>query len=207
MHDLVILIPTYNEVKNLAKILKCKYNYLIIDDGSNDGTVNLLNKNKINYIKNLTRIGYEKSLIKGLDYLKKKKFKYVLTVDGDGEHPINKIKKIYYLAKNEKADLIICNRKYRSRMLENLLSLFFQIRFGLKDPLSGMKMYYLPKIKNLINKIDKDSFLVDAIIMFIKKKYKILNYEIITKKKFGESKIGYNFTVQLKILKLFRYIF
>jgi glycosyltransferase involved in cell wall biosynthesis len=207
MHDLVILIPAYNEVKNLAKILKYKYNYLIIDDGSNDGTVNLLNKNKINYIKNLTNIGYEKSLIKGLGYLKKKKFKYLLTIDGDGEHPINKIKKIYFLAKNEKADLIICNRKYRSRMLENLLSLFFQIRFGLKDPLSGMKMYYLPKIKNLINKIDKDSFLVDAIIMFIKKKYKILNYEITTKKKFGESKIGYNFTVQLKILKLFRFIF
>ena len=72
MHDLVILIPAYNEVKNLAKILKYKYNYLVIDDGSNDGTVNLLNKNKINYIKNLTNIGYEKSLIKGLNYLKKK---------------------------------------------------------------------------------------------------------------------------------------
>ena len=73
MHDLVILIPAYNEVKNLAKILKYKYNYLVIDDGSNDGTVNLLKKNKINYIKNLTKIGYEKSLIKGLNYLKKKK--------------------------------------------------------------------------------------------------------------------------------------
>ena len=208
MHDLVILIPAYNEVRNLTKILEYKYNYLVIDDGSNDGTINLLKKNKINYIKNLTNIGYEKSLIKGLDYLKKKKkIKYVLTIDGDGEHPINKIKKIYFLAKNKKADLIICNRKYRSRILENLLSLFFQIRFGLKDPLSGMKIYYFPKIKNLINKIDKDSFLVDVIIMLIKKKYKILNYEITTKKKFGISKIGYNFTVQLKILRLFRYIF
>jgi len=207
MHDLVILIPAYNEVKNLTKILEYKYNYLVIDDGSNDGTINLLKKNKINYIKNLTNIGYEKSLIKGLNYLKKKKIKYVLTIDGDGEHPINKIKKIYFLAKNKKADLIICNRKYRSRILEKLLSLFFQIRFGLKDPLSGMKIYYFPKIKNLINKIDKDSFLVDVIIMLIKKKYKILNYEITTKKKFGVSKIGYNFTVQLKILRLFRYIF
>jgi len=74
MHDLVILIPAYNEVKNLSKILKYKYNYLIIDDGSNDGTANLIKKNKSNYIKNFTNIGYEKSLIKGLHYLKKKKF-------------------------------------------------------------------------------------------------------------------------------------
>jgi glycosyltransferase involved in cell wall biosynthesis len=207
MHDLVILIPAYNEVKNLVKILKYKYNYLIIDDCSNDGTEKLLKKKKINYIKNLTNIGYEKSLLKGLNYVKKKKFKYILTVDGDGEHPISKIKGIYSLAKNKKVDLVICNRKYKNRLLENLLSLFFYIRFGLKDPLSGMKLYYLPKIKNVINKIDKNSFLVDLIIMFIDKKYNILNYEIISKKKIGESKVGYNLKVQLKILKLFRFIF
>ena len=68
-------------------------------------------------------------------------------------------------------------------------------------------MYYYPKIKNLINKIDKNSFLVDVIIMFINKKHKILNYEIVTKKKIGVSKVGYNFNIQLKILKLFRFIF
>jgi glycosyltransferase involved in cell wall biosynthesis len=207
MHDLVILIPAYNEVKNLAKILKYKYNYLIIDDGSNDGTEKILKKKKINYIKNSTKIGYEKSLITGLNYLKKKKFKYVITLDGDGEHPISKVKKIYSLAKNKKIDLIICNRKHKNRFLEDLLSLFFQIRFGLKDPLSGMKIYYLPKIKSLVNKIDKNSFLVDVIIMFVNKKYKILNYKIFTKKKIGESKVGYNINVQLKILKLFRFIF
>jgi len=38
-----------------------------------------------------------------------------------------------------------------------------------------MKIYYLPKIKNLIKKIDKNSFLVNIIIMFINKKYNILN--------------------------------
>jgi hypothetical protein len=207
MHDLAVLIPSYNEFENLVKILKYKYNYLIIDDCSNDGTEKLLKKKKINYIKNLTNLGYEKSLIKGLNHLKKKKFKYVLTLDGDGEHPMNKIKKIYYLAKNKKADLIICNRKYKNRFLENLLSLFFQIRFGLKDPLSGMKMYYLPKIKNFISKIDNNSFLIDVIVMLFYKNYNILNYKIITKKKIGQSKIGYNFRVQLKILKLFRFIF
>lgn len=207
MHDLVVLIPSYNEFKNLVKILKYNYNYLIIDDCSEDETEKLLKKKKINYVRNLTNLGYEKSLIKGLNYLKKKKFKYVLTLDGDGEHPMNKIKKIYSLAKNKKADLIICNRKYKNRFLEDLLSLFFQIRFGLKDPLSGMKIYYLPKINNLISKIDNNSFLVDVIVMFINKKYNILNYKITTKKKIGESKVGYNLSVQLKILKLFRFIF
>ena len=69
-----------------------------------------------------------------------------------------------------------------------------------------MKIYYLPKIKPLITKIEENSFLVDIVKIFIDKKYKILNYEIIPKKKIGESKIGYNFYFQLKIMKLFKFI-
>jgi glycosyltransferase involved in cell wall biosynthesis len=206
MHDLIILIPTYNEINNLNKILKNNYNFLIVDDCSNDGTEKLLKKKKIKYIKNLKNIGYEKSLIKGLSYLKNKKIKYVCTLDGDGEHPINKIKQIYSLAKKKKIDLIICNRKSKNRLLENILSILFKIRFGLEDPLSGMKMYYMPKLKKIINKIDKNSFLVDVVKTFVDKKYKIFNYEISTKKKLGESKVGHNLYVQLKILKLLRYI-
>lgn len=206
MHDLIILIPTYNEIKNLNKIVKNNYNFLIIDDCSNDGTEKLLKKKKIKYIKNLKNIGYEKSLIKGLSYLKNKKIKYVCTIDGDGEHPINKIKQIYSLAKKKKIDLIICNRKSKNRLFENILSILFKIRFGLEDPLSGMKMYYMPKLKKIVNKIDKNSFLVDIVKTFIDKKYKIFNYEISTKKKLGESKVGHNLYVQLKMLKLLRYI-
>jgi glycosyltransferase involved in cell wall biosynthesis len=206
MHDLAVLVATYNESKNLSKILKYKYNYLIIDDCSNDDTEKLLKKKKIKYIKNFENIGYEKSLIKGFRYLKKKKIKYICTIDGDGEHPVNKIKKICSFAKKNKADLIICNRKFKNRLLENILSIFFHIRFGLKDPLSGMKIYYLPKIKQLVNKIENNSFLVDIIKLFIDKKYKILNYEIIPKKKIGGSKIGHNLHVQLKIMKLFKFL-
>lgn len=67
-------------------------------------------------------------------------------------------------------------------------------------------MYYMPKLKKIINKIDKNSFLVDIVKTFIHKKYKIFNYEISTKKKLGKSKVGQNLYVQLKILKLLRYI-
>jgi glycosyltransferase involved in cell wall biosynthesis len=51
MHDLIILIPTYNEINNLNKILKNNYNFLIVDDCSNDGTEKLLKKKKLNILK------------------------------------------------------------------------------------------------------------------------------------------------------------
>jgi len=206
MHELTVLIPTYNEINNLNKILKYNYNFLVIDDCSDDGTEQLLKKKKIKYIRNSKNIGYEKSLIKRLSYLKNKKIKYVCTLDGDGEHPINEVKKIYSLAKKNKIDLIICNRKSKNRLLENILSILFWIRFGVKDPLSGMKMYYMPKLKKSINKINKNSFLVDIVKIFIDRNYKILNYEITTKQKIGKSKVGHNLSVQLKMLKILHYV-
>jgi len=50
MAKLAVLIPSYNEIENLKKIIKKKYNFVIVDDCSSDGTNLLLKKkkNKIN---------------------------------------------------------------------------------------------------------------------------------------------------------------
>lgn len=209
MLDLAVLVPAYNEQKNLVSILKYKkkYNFFVIDDCSTDGTINLLIKKNIKFIRNSNQLGYEKSLIKGFKYLIKKKFKYICTIDGDGEHPLNSIKKAYIEIKKNKADLIICNRNYKNRISENIISFFFLLRFGLKDPLSGMKIYDTTKLKIIINKISYENFLVDIIYFFKQKKFKVKNFQIKIKKKIGISKVGNTFLIQLKILKLLKFIF
>ena len=66
-NSLAIVIPSFNEKKNFNNILKKinkKYNLLIIDDCSSDGTSSYLKKNKIFFIRNNKNLGYEKSLIK-----------------------------------------------------------------------------------------------------------------------------------------------
>lgn len=209
MRDLAVLVPAYNEVKNLKKIIKYKdkYNIFIIDDCSTDGTHSFLIINKLRFIRNKTNIGYERSLIKGFKYLIKKNYKYIFTIDGDGEHPINSIKRIYLKAKSANADLVICNRKTKNRYLEIILSFLFFIRYKIRDPLSGMKLYSSKKLKKVLKKIDYNDFLVDVIVLFKKRNFKILNYNIITQKKIGYSKIGSAFAIQIKILRLLKFIF
>lgn len=205
-NSLVILIPSYNEANNFEYLLnkiKNKYNILVVDDNSTDETKKILKKNKIPFIKNSKNIGYEKSILKGIKYLKNKKFKYILTMDADGQHRIKYIKKFFLKINNSKIDIIIGSRVKKNRLVENLISLISEKKYQLKDPLSGFKMYRTNLFRKInLNKI-KDYFLVDLLINFLSRNTKILNIDIQTNKRKDEPRIGNFFKSNLKMLKIF----
>jgi len=54
-HNIIILIPCYNEEKTIKKVFKKTSKFgkvLIIDDGSTDSTKKILLENKIKFIRN-----------------------------------------------------------------------------------------------------------------------------------------------------------
>ena len=63
---------------------------ILVDDCSNDSTAEILKYNA-KVIRNIKNIGYEKSLKKGLIYASRKRYKYIVTIDADGEHYISKM--------------------------------------------------------------------------------------------------------------------
>ena len=209
MASLVVLIPAYNELNNLKKILnKNKKKFFIVDDYSNDNTESFLKKNKINYIRNKKNLGYEKSLLVGFNYIIKNcKKKTICTLDGDNEHPINLVNKIHKLFLKKNYDILVCNRKIKNRFLEECLSRIFNVKYKIKDPMSGMKLYKIHALKKIINFTSNNFFLVDLLYLGIKNKFKIANYEIKTKRNLKNSKVGFGFKTQLKILKIFKFIF
>jgi len=210
MASLVVLIPAYNELNNLKKILKKnKKLFFIVDDYSNDNTEIFLKKNKINYIRNKKNLGYEKSLLIGINYIIKnyKEKKTICTLDGDNVHPINFVNKIYKLFLKKNYDILVCNRQIKNRFLEECLSRIFNVKYKIKDPMSGMKLYKICALKKIINFTSNNFFLVDLLYLGIKNKFKIANYEIKTKRNLKNSKVGFGFKTQLKILKIFKFIF
>lgn len=99
-----LIIPTFNEAKNISKIIRIvnkKYpgmSIIISDDGSNDGTQEIVkNFRKTNgRIRLLDRSnenvhGLTASVVHGM---KITKTKYVVVIDGDLQHPPEKIGKI-----------------------------------------------------------------------------------------------------------------
>ena len=207
MAKLAVLIPSYNELNNIKKIARYKYNFLVVDDYSSDQTDLFLKIKKINFIKNKKNLGYEKSLIKGMKFLISKNVKTICTIDADNEHPIKKIDALYKYFKKNNLDILVCNRKSQNRFLEKVLSFFFFKKHKIKDPISGMKFYKTSSLKKIINYCSDNYFLVELIYFGIKKNYKIKNFEIKTKKNLNDSKIGFGFKTQLKIINTLKFVF
>lgn len=207
---LVILIPSYNELVNLKRFIKSlskEYNVLIIDDHSNDNTFSWLKKNKINVKRNKKNFGYEKSIQIGLHHiLKDKKYRYVLTMDADGQHLKSDIKK--FLVKNiQNYDIVVGSRKTKNRYIEKIISYLFSNFYKIKDPLSGLKLYKLNFLKNINFNNVSELFLIDLLIESLLKGAKIKNIDIKINKRVDQPRVGGYITVTLKMIKILLYLF
>lgn len=118
MVDISIIIPVYNTEKFLNKCLEsvCKLNLknkeiILVNDGSRDNSINIINKYKELYPKNIILINQEN---KGLSFSRNKgiiksKGKYILFIDSDDF--IESIETEKFLIKGIKyeADILIGN--------------------------------------------------------------------------------------------------
>ncbi len=213
MFRLGIVIPSKNEYHSLKKIIKelKKKNiyFIIIDDCSNDQTFKYLKENNLNFLRNNKNIGYTKSIIRGLNYLKRKKFDYILTMDADGEHKTKDIEKfIKKIGEKKKFDILIANRSFKNRLSEKIISFLSLIFFNIKDPLSGFRLYKSKLLKDYLSNFDNNNYLVDFIFYLKKKDYKISNIEINNQKILNrKSRMGNDLLINLKIFFFLRFMF
>ncbi len=212
-----IIIPTLNEEKNMKNILSLlekQYvgiNIIIADDGSKDKTQEVvLNKNKKN--KNIVLLDRSKKKVKGLtasvvDAIQNTKTKYFVVMDGDLQHPPNKIKNIInelekgcmvVVGEREK---IIVNWQWYRKIISKTAIILGKIRlFGkslkINDLMSGFfgaNTDFVKKLlKNKRNKFEMRGYKVlFDILKVLPKNTKIgsVKFQFGLRKE-GESKIG-----------------
>lgn len=202
-----IIIPTYNEQKNILKVIK-KFiligKIIVINDNSTDKTNFIIKKKPIIILNNKTNLGYDMSLRKGIDYAISNlhKIKYIITIDADGQHSLDECKKLLKFANNNL--IVIGTRNKFNRFSEKIVSLISSYLFKIPDPLCGMKIYksqYIKNIKNLNIKTDYCGMFFFKLIP----KSKIKNVKIRIKNKNKPSSYGEGLKSNLKILKSFFY--
>lgn len=111
---ITVFMAVYNGEKYIKESIECilnqtykEFELLIINDGSNDNTENIIfsfNDERIKYVKNEKNLGLNGTRIKGLNLIKSK---YISIFDSDDLCLPNKLEKqIDYLEKNP--DVVLC---------------------------------------------------------------------------------------------------
>lgn len=203
--NLLVIIPAYNEYKTIKNIiLKVKKiaDVLVIDDNSTDTTYKISKKYSNYTIKNNCNKGYDASLFKGFRFVFKnfKKYDYIITMDGDGQHKAKYIKLLYKKIIQGKYDCIIGKRDKYNRVSESICSFFSAPLIGISDPFSGMRCYDLKKLKLCFSRINKKKRYGGLFLFYLD----LRNYELkISVNENKDSKFGRGLITHLSLIKYF----
>lgn len=103
MNKLLIIIPAFNEEKNLSALFEklCRpeirsfADILVINDASSDKTSNIASKFDVHLITHVFNLGYGSALQVGYKYAARNNYEYVVQLDADGQHDIANLAHIY----------------------------------------------------------------------------------------------------------------
>jgi polyisoprenyl-phosphate glycosyltransferase len=228
MSELSIIIPCYNEEKNLVslvneiKIIKkenpeINLEFILVNDGSTDQTsptLQDLNQNEIYKVVDLKHnMGYGGSIQEGL----KSSNSHTLSwTHSDLQCDLNDVIKLYKLHKEEFLDeRIIVKGK---RIKRNIFDSFFSNSMAIIASVIFQRKFYeinaQPKIfsRTLFNEFENapKDFSLDLYLLYISKQklYKIIEYPVVYKNRIaGESKGGDSFLGKIKLtLRTLKYI-
>ncbi|MCB1195735.1 glycosyltransferase family 2 protein [bacterium] len=140
-----VIIPAYNEEKNIAALIASikRYtdNIVVIDDGSQDATVEHVKKAGALCIEHTYNRGKGAALEDGYRYARDNGFQYVLTMDGDGQHSPDDIPKFIETIKTTGADIIVGNRMDDTHEMPILRYLTNKFTSWVISILAGQKIY------------------------------------------------------------------
>jgi glycosyltransferase involved in cell wall biosynthesis len=153
----LLIIPAYNEEENILKtcnkIKKENKNldFIVINDGSKDRTLQILKENNLPHINLVHNLGIGGAVQTGYKYALENNYDIAVQFDGDGQHDVRYVEKLIKPILDGKADFTIGSRfieelsKFKSskarRMGINIISWFIKLFTGKKiyDTTSGFR--------------------------------------------------------------------
>jgi glycosyltransferase involved in cell wall biosynthesis len=111
----LIIIPTFNEEKQIASVIEgirkyCDADIVVIDDGSGDMTAEIARQAGAYVICHPFNMGYGVALQTGYRYALENDYEYLLQIDGDGQHDPEYIPAMFAIVEDRECDLVIGSR-------------------------------------------------------------------------------------------------
>jgi dolichol-phosphate mannosyltransferase len=196
--DSLVIIPTYNELGNIEKMvrkvfsLSHPFHLLIIDDGSPDGTAQKVKElqtefnGRLHLMERKGKLGLGTAYIAGFKWALERSYQYIFEMDCDFSHNPDDLLRLHKACAQDGADLAIGSRyvegggfvnwpKDRIRLSKNA-SLYVNLVtwIGIKDPTAGFICYK----RKVLETIDLD-------------KIRFVGYAFQIEMKFAARKLGF----------------
>ena len=142
---LAVIIPAFNEAASIARVVtavSAQGQAIVVDDRSRDQTADLAAAAGAIVVRHAENRGYDGALNSGFAEAARRGFRYAITFDADGQHDDALIGRFARLL-DEGNVLVAGVRPAPARLGEWIFAGYTRLRFGLRDPLCGMKGYDL----------------------------------------------------------------
>jgi len=126
----LVIIPTYNEKENIEKIIRKvfslpgDYHLLVVDDGSPDGTSDIIKNlqkefsGKLHLLERSGKLGLGTAYIAGFKWALQRDYEYIFEMDADFSHDPEDLNRLYE-AGSKGADVVIGSRYTRGGKVVN----------------------------------------------------------------------------------------
>ena len=112
--NLLVIVPAFNEAGSIAEVLMelqpFGYNVLVVSDGSKDATPDIARALGVRVLELPLNLGVGGALRAGFRYAVKERYRAVVQVDADGQHPADEIADLVAAANENGAHLVIGSR-------------------------------------------------------------------------------------------------
>ncbi|MBP7857024.1 MAG: polyprenol monophosphomannose synthase [Prevotella sp.] len=125
MHDSdsIVIIPTYNEKENIEKIIRAvfsldkPFHILVIEDGSPDGTAQIVHRlidtefsDRLFIIERKGKLGLGTAYITGFRWALEHQYEYIFEMDADFSHNPDDLPRLYAACHDQGADVAVGSR-------------------------------------------------------------------------------------------------
>lgn len=206
----LLIIPAYNEEKNILntvnqiKNVDSDLDYIVINDGSKDNTLGVLQDNNIKHINLITNLGIGGAVQTGYKYAHENNYDIAIQFDGDGQHDANFVKNICKPIINGECDICIGSRyldnttsefksTFMRRLGKNIISIILKICIKQKitDPTSGFRAANKKVIEIFANEYPTDYPEPESLVNLVKENCKIAEVPVsMNERKEGKSSIN-----------------
>ena len=191
MSDSIVIIPTYNEKENIERIirkvftLEIEFDILIVDDGSPDGTANIVKalqatefSGRLFIEERKGKLGLGTAYIHGFKWALQRSYEFIFEMDADFSHNPDDLIRLRDTCKNGGADMAIGSRYIKGVNVVNW-------------PMNRVLMsYFASAYVRLITRIK----IQDATAGFVCFRREVLETIPLDKIKF----VGYAFQIEMK---------